>query len=131
MEKHQQLHETLRAAVQFLDSAASQVRDLPLDSTKEHIRLIAGAIANVFQVLHTVEAESPDLTKRYDEPSEEAKMANRRLGEALIEAEDIAEKGDLEFAQSFLERFAESEPSMRHRDIAIIEATRYKLRRDQ
>lgn len=131
MEKHQQLHETLRAAVQFLDSAASQVRDLPLDPTKENIRLIAGAIANVFQVLHTVEAESPDLTKRYDEPSEEVKMANRRLGEALIEAEDIAENGDLKSAQSFLERFAESEPSMRHRDIAIIEATRYKLRRDQ
>lgn len=129
MSKHEQLHHTLRAAVQFLDSAATQVRDLPLDPTKDNLLLIGGAIANLFQVLHTLEQVSPNLVKPQEEPSEQAKEANQRLGKALIQAEDLAESGDLQGAQSLLENFAAIEPSLHHSDIATLESIRYKQRK--
>jgi len=129
MSNHEQLHQTLRAAAQFLDSAASQIRELPLDPPKENLLLLAGALANVFQVLHTVELAAPALSRPLEEPSSETREANRRLGEALLRSEELAEGGNLENAQQLLEQFASVESSGHHRDIAVIEATRYKLRR--
>lgn len=129
MSKHEQLHQTLRAAVQFLDSAAAQIRDLPLDPTKDNLLLVGGALANLFQVLHTLEQISPNLAKPQEEPSEQATEANQRLGKALIQAEDLADAGDLQGAQGLLENFAATEPSLRHSDIATLESIRYKLRK--
>jgi hypothetical protein len=77
MDQHEQLHQTLRAAAQMLDSAASQVVDVKLVPTKQHLQLI---------------------------------------GEALA---------------LFLEQFASQEPSVFHRDIAVLEATRYKSRHEK
>ena len=88
MDSHEQLHRTLRAAAQLLDSAASQIRDLPLHPTRENIRLVAEALAITFQVRRNVEVELPALAKQHPEPIEEDSAANKRLGDALVAADD-------------------------------------------
>jgi hypothetical protein len=127
MGPQEQLHRTLSAAAQLLDDAASRVMDVKLEPTKQHLRHIGEALALVFQVQRAVEVANPKLAKQYKPPTEES-SANRRLGDALVEAEGLAEsKGNAE-AQAFLERFATSEPSVFHRDLALLQATRYRLR---
>lgn len=128
MDTHEQLHRTLRAAAQFLDGAASQVRDLPLQPTRENIRLLGEALALVFQVQRNVEVALPSLAKQYPEPTEEESAANRRLGAALVAADELAEHQSNVEAAAFLESFAAQESSMFHRDLALLEAGRYKLR---
>lgn len=128
MDPHDQLHRTLRAAANLLDSAASQVCDMQLQPTKQHLRSIGEALALVFEVQHAVEGLKPELAKRYEEPTEEESLANRRLGEAFIAADDLAERENNESAEVFLERFAAHEHSSFHRDLALLQAARYKLR---
>jgi hypothetical protein len=114
-----------------MDSAASQVRDLPLAPKKDNLLLIGGGIANLLQVLQTLEQEAPHLATPQEAQSEQAREANQRLGKALILAEDLSEGGDLQGAQTLLEQFAAAEPSLHHSDIATLEAIRYKLRRTE
>ncbi|CAN7437011.1 hypothetical protein LJR129_002827 [Acidovorax sp. LjRoot129] len=128
MDSHEQLHRTLRAAAQLLDSAASQIRDLPLHPTRENIRLVAEALAITFQVRRNVEVELPALAKQHPEPIEEDSAANKRLGDALVAADDMAEGRSNAEAAVFLEHFARQEPSAFHRDLALLEAGRYRLR---
>ena len=128
MNEHEQLHRTLRAAAQLLDSAASQVRDVQLHPTKQNIRLIGEALALVFQLRNNVEAVKPELAKRYPAPTQEESAANKRLGEALLSAEDLADAGSIAQARVLLENFASQESSHFHRDIALLEAERYELR---
>ena len=128
MDPHEQLHRTLRAAAQLLDGAASLVRDLPLQPTRENIRLLGEALALVFQVQRNVEEALPSLAKRYPEPTEEESAANRRLGAALVAADELAEHQSNVEAVAFLESFAAQESSKFHRDLALLEAGRYKLR---
>src|SRR5687767_15731604 len=99
MDPQEQLHRTLRAAAHLLDSAASQVRDIQLQPTKQYLRLIGESLALVFEVQHAVERLKPDLAKPYEESTEEESLANRRLGEAFIAAEDLAERENNESAE--------------------------------
>jgi hypothetical protein len=128
MDPHEQLHRTLRTAAQLLDSAASQIRDLPLQPTRENVRLVGEALALVFQLRRNVEVERPGLARQYPEPTEEESAANRRLGAALVAADDLADGHSNAKAAAFLEEYAAREESMYHRDLALLEAGRYKLR---
>ena len=128
MDSLEQLHRTLRTAAQLLDSAASQIRDLPLHPTRDNIRLVGEALAIAIQVQRNVEVGRPALAKQYSEPTEEERAANRRLGHALIAADDLAEDRSNQEAAAFLELFAGQEPSTFHRDLALLQAGRYSLR---
>jgi hypothetical protein len=123
---HEQLHRTLRLAAQLLDNAASQVRDLPLEPTKEHIRVIGEALVLLSEVRSALEAVRPQLASQFEQSSQEESQANRRLGEAILAAEDLSEEGKNEEAHSLLQRFAAQEPSELHRGIALRQASCYK-----
>lgn len=127
MEKHDQLHSTLRLAAQLLDNAAVQVRDLPLNPSSDNVTFLAEAMVNVFQVMHLVEAECPSLANHNEKPTHEVSLANRRLGEAFLRAEALSiEQGNTASAQ-YLEVYASNEPLRSHKGIALAEARRYKL----
>ena len=128
MNQHEVLHRTLSAAAQLLDSAATQIRDVQLAETRPNIRLIGEALAAVFQVQHNVEAVKPELAKSHPVRTEEEIAANRRLGAAMLSADDLAEGGSKENVCLFLEEFASKEPSPVHRKIALHEAARYRTR---
>jgi hypothetical protein len=55
------INEKLRKAAEELDQAAYEIRDFPLEPTKQHIRGIGEALANVFEIQHEIYRLRPDL----------------------------------------------------------------------
>ena len=71
------INEKLRVAAEHLDQAATEIRDLPLEPPKRHIRAIGEALANVFQIQHEIYRLRPDLEPAY--LSEESPEADGEL----------------------------------------------------
>jgi hypothetical protein len=122
------LHRTLRVAAMLLDSAAGQIRDAKLLPVKQNIRTIGESLASVFEVQQVIYKQMPELglEPKYEEPPEEVRLANRRLGEAMIAADDLAEAGRLKDAKALLARFAAEDPSQYHRQLAMLQLQRYE-----
>ena len=124
MDRLTQLNATLRAAASLLDNAAGQIRDAALSPTKEHIGSIGHALAHVFDIQNAIYKLRPELAPKYKEEPEEQRAANRRLGEALIAAYDLADAGNVQQAVAYLQAFVASEPSAFHRELAVREQVR-------
>ena len=122
-----ELHNTLQAAGMLLDSAAAQVRDAKLLPAKQHIQRIGEALATIFEIQRAIYVQAPELglEKKYEETSEEVRQANRRLGEAMLAADSIADAGDLKKAQNHLSAFAAGESSEYHANLARLQMDRY------
>src|SRR5438067_13776564 len=89
-----ELHNRLRVAAALLDTAAHEVRDIPLAPPKENIRHLGHALAAVFDVLRSIYAVRPDLTPKFLTESSAAADANKRFTSALGEALRLAEIGE-------------------------------------
>jgi hypothetical protein len=124
MDPIDRLHRTLFAASILLDSAAGQIRDAALSPTKQHIHSIGEALVAIYEIKSEIYKLKPDLEPKYDEPSDEIKASNRRLGEALISAYDLADNGQLQEGIALLKSYASSEPSEYHQELASIEIER-------
>jgi len=122
------LHRTLRVAAMLLDVAAGQVRDAKLLPVKENIRTIGESLAAIFEVQQVIYKQEPELRleRQYEEPPEEVRLANRRLGEAMIAADDLADAGKLKEARELLLKFAAEDPSDYHRKLAMLQVERYE-----
>ena len=122
------LHRSLRVAAMLLDLAASQVRDGKLLPVKGNIRTVGEALAAIFEVQQAIYKQAPELglERTYEEPSEEVRLANRRLGEAMLEADELSEAGRIQDARAVLERFSSEDPSEAHRALALLQLARYE-----
>jgi hypothetical protein len=122
------LHRTLRVAAMLLDVAAGQVRDAKLLPVKENIRTIGESLAAIFEVQQVIYKQAPELRleRQYEEPPEEVRLANRRLGEAMIAADDLADARKLKEARELLVKFAAEDPSEYHRKLAMLQVERYE-----
>ena len=129
MDALEKLHQTLNVAASLLDSAATQIRDVPLTPAKTHIHTIGETLSNIFDIQRAVYRERPDLEPKYDEPPEEVRAANRRLGETLIAAHDLADNGHIPEALALLSAFESSDPSAHHRVLAAAQRERLAARR--
>jgi len=118
------LHQTLKVAASLLDSAAGQIRDASLSPTKAHIHSSGEALAGVFEIQHAIYRTRPELEPKHEEASQEDQSANRRLGETLIAAYDLADSRRLSEAITLLSVFAANDPSELHRELAAIELER-------
>jgi hypothetical protein len=121
------LNQTLRAAGTMLDIAAGQIRDGRLDPVRQNITKVGEALALIFELQDQIYRAAPglDLEPKYEELPEEERQANRRLGEALLDADDLATSGSFSGAREFLTRYAESEPSAKHAELAKRQLHRY------
>lgn len=124
MDSLERLNRTLVAAGILLDSAAGQIRDAALSPTKQHIHSIGEALASIFEIQHAIYKLKPELEPKYEEPPAEVSAANRRLGEALVAAYDLADIGKVQEALALLSHFAKNDPSEYHRGLAAIEVER-------
>lgn len=118
------LHQRLRVAASLLDGAASQIREIPLSPTSQHIHSIGEALVSIFEIQSAIHQLRPELVPEYDEPPEEVRAANRRLGEVLVAAYDLADSARVADAISMLKTFAATEPSEQHRAMAASEVER-------
>ncbi|MES2974710.1 MAG: hypothetical protein V4757_13930 [Pseudomonadota bacterium] len=126
MDKLAELHSRLRLVCGLLDGAASMIRDVPLSPTNAHILSIGSALSSVFEIQQAIYRLRPELEVAYEEPSPEVSAANRRLGEALIAAYDLADASRVADAVTFLEEYAAVEMSEVHRGLALAEISRMR-----
>ena len=122
-----ELHNTLKTACMLLDSAASQIRDTELHPTRQHIHKIGEVLATIFEIKSAIYVQAPELglERKYEEPSEEVRQANRRLGEAMLAADSIADAGDPKGAREYLLAYAAGESSEYHANLARLQMDRY------
>lgn len=126
MDRLSELHQTLNLAASLLDRCATQIRDAAFSPTKEHIHSIGKALVHIYDIQRAIYKLRPELEPQYDELPPEIQEGNRRLGEALIAAYDLADKGQLQEALSLLATFANNEPSEFHRSLAAGEVDRLR-----
>jgi hypothetical protein len=119
-----ELHHRLRVAAALLDSAAQDVRDIPLASPKENIRHLGDALAAIFDVLRAIYAVRPDLAPKSLAEVGPASEANKRLTAALGNALRLADEGRTTDAAALLASYAASEDSSVHKEIALYERGR-------
>lgn len=55
------INKLLTDAAEKLDRAAEEIRDTPLEPTKENIQLIGESLANIFQIQHRLFKKAPNL----------------------------------------------------------------------
>lgn len=122
-----ELHRTLRVAAMLLDSAASQVRDAKLLPVRENIHKVGEVLASVFELQDAIYKQAPELQLKpnYEEAPEDVRLANRRLGEAMLAADVLAVEGKPEEASNYLASYAATEPSEQHGQLALRQAARY------
>ena len=121
------LHRSLRTAAMILDMAASQIRDARLEPVREHIGKIGEALVLIYEIQDRIYKQAPELNleRNYEEPPEEVRQANRRLGEALLLADDLATSGKWEEARALLAEYASTEASQNHGALARAQMNRY------
>ena len=118
------LHQTLKVAGSLLDNAAGQIRDAALSPTKDHIYSIGKCLSEVYDIQRAIYKLRPELEEKYEEPPPEIREANRRLGETLIAAYDLADLGQVPNAIALLNDFSKTEPSELHRGLVQNEIER-------
>ena len=124
MDSLAKLNQTLNVAASILDSAAGQIRDAALSPTKMHIHSIGEALVALYEIQNAIYKLRPELETKYEERPQEEQDANRRLGETLIAAYDLADDGRLSEATNLLSEFAANDPSEFYRRLATIELER-------
>jgi len=120
----ERLNRTLISASILLGNAAGQIRDAALSPTKQHIYSVGEALTSIHDIQQAIYKLKPELEPKYAEESEENHAANRRLGEALIAAYDLADKGQAQEGVALLDEFANNDPSKNHRELAVTEKDR-------
>jgi len=124
MASHETLLLTLELAGGLLDRAAGEIRDIPLQPTKEHITRIGQILGEIFEIQQQIYAIRPDLTPSYLIEESPNPQANRRLTEAMGKALLREDAGDKEEAIGILKQYLAIEVSKVHRDIVLGEINR-------
>lgn len=121
------LNQTLRAAATMLDLAASQIRDGHLEPVRGNIDKIGETLVSIFEIQEQIYKQAPELNlePQYEELPEHERLANRRLGEAILAADELAIAGKCSEARTHLANFAASELSEKHRELALIQGQYY------
>ncbi len=105
------LNDLLSAAAGILDTAAAEIRDIPLDPKKEHISKIGHALTLIFDIQHQIYKISPELEPEYlKRPSPFPPGVNRRFGEILLQASDLCDVGKYQEAISLYESYISENP---------------------
>jgi TolA-binding protein len=120
------INSLLGEAAEKLDQAAREVRDAPLEPTKEHIHRIGEALANIFHVQHQIYESRPDLKPPHLDQELKEPEANRALGEAMVKADALVDSGKVTEAIQVMESFISAYPNSELCSIAEGEIERYK-----
>lgn len=124
------LHNKLRVAAALLNTAAGEIRDLPVSPVQPNVRRIGEALVSIFEIMQAIYAVRADLTPPALKESSTASAANKRLTDAFAESIRLVEEGKLSAAIELLSSYAGSETSQFHKDIALSEINRLKSGKD-
>ena len=124
------LNDLLSRAAKLLDVAAREIRDIPLEPTKENIHRIAEVLTEIFELQRRIYDLRPDLKPPFLDEASSNPESNRALGRALVEADRLGDEGRTDAAIAVLQSYQAAESSAHHREIAqaTIERLREKRR---
>jgi hypothetical protein len=111
MADHKSVSELLTLASSILATAANEIRDTPLEPTKEHIDIINNALSlidEIQQKIYKAEPQlAPDHLKRHSPlPAD----VNRKFGEILIKANALCDIGEPDKAIELYKKFISEDP---------------------
>jgi len=116
----------LDGAVDQLEKAAYEIRDLPLQPRSEHIQRIAAALSEIFEIQYHLFALQPELTPpSLKGPFEKPEGA---WTVALGHARKAEEGGHLAMAIAIFEWFAKQAQSQEHEKRARAEIERLRAK---
>lgn len=105
------LNESLSAAARILDFAATEIRDIPLNPTKNNISTIGEALSLIFEIQQKIYNGDPTLEPEYlKRPSPYPAELNRKFGEIVIKDADLCDLERYEEAISLYESFIKEDP---------------------
>jgi hypothetical protein len=105
------LNELLWTATRILDSAAEEIRDIPLNHTKENISTIGKALTLIIDIQQQVFRIDPKLKPEYlKQSSPYPGELNRRFGDIVIKDADLCDLKLYQEAVSLYENFISENP---------------------
>ncbi len=105
------LNESLSAAARILDYAATEIRDIPLNPTKENISTIGEALTLIFKIQQQIYMNDPSLEPEYlRRPSPYPVELNRKFGEIVIKDADLCDIGRYQEAISLYDNLINENP---------------------
>jgi hypothetical protein len=105
------LNESLSAAARILDFAAKEIRDIPLDPTKENISTIGEALTLIFEIQLQIYKKSPSLEPEYlKRTSPYPAGLNKQFGKIVIEDASLCDLKKYQEAISLYESFINENP---------------------
>jgi hypothetical protein len=120
------INRLLTVAAKLIDNAAAEIRDAKLEPVRENIEHMGRALAEVFEVQHTIYGLRPELTPAHLKEPSQTSDANRLLTEFMFRASELEYEGNIEGAIAEFEGFLALESSTLHRDIALGEIERLR-----
>ncbi len=111
MADHKSLNESLSAAARILDYAATVIRDIPLNPTKDNISKIGEALSCIFDIQNQIYKADPTLEPEYlKRSSPYPAELNRQFGEIVIKDADLCDLKRYQEAISLYEEFIHENP---------------------
>jgi hypothetical protein len=114
------LNNSLSVAGQILDNAASDIRDLKIESVEENIEKIGQALSLIFDIQNALYKIDPKLKPGYlNSPSPFQSEDNKRFGEIILLASDMCNEGKYQEAISLYESYISEKPPEFYKELAI------------
>jgi hypothetical protein len=105
------LNELLAAVERIMDSAAAEIRDIPLNPAKKNISTIGRALSLVFDIQRQIYNIYPKLEPEHlKRQSPYPAGLNRRFGEIVIKDADLCDLKRYQEAISLYESFISENP---------------------
>jgi len=105
------LNESLSAAARILDYAATEIRDIPLNPTKENVSTIGEALSLIFKIQQQIYKNDPGLEPGYlKQPSLYPAELSRKFGEIVIKDADLCDSERYQEAISLYDNFIDENP---------------------
>ncbi len=104
------LDSLLKDASKLLDDAAGEIRDAPLEPTRDHILHIGRLITGIFELQQVVWKHAPELMPDMLRAPNPYPGSSREFGDALLAAYAARDAGDWDGAREVLDSFLRTNP---------------------
>ena len=114
----ERIHELLLLATSALDSAASHVRDAPLEPVKDNVRRIGTILTEIFDLQERVFEIRPELKPAILGQSPEFPSDGQAYGKLLLQVRALCDAGETSQARDAVRAFLATKPPPLLRDMA-------------
>jgi len=105
------LERLLTTASKILNHAATQVRDIPLQPSKDYILKLGEAITLIFEIQREIYKREPSLEPDYLKILPPYPRESRKFGDVIIQAADYEETGNFQKAIATYEAYINEGPA--------------------